>query len=58
MSVSSSLERDVEHEDEHQITPLELFFDLVFVFAIAQVTNFLAPDPTWSGLLRAMLIPG
>ena len=54
MSISSSDER--EHDDEHAVTPLELFFDLVFVFAITQVTSFLAHDPTWGGLLRAMLV--
>jgi low temperature requirement protein LtrA len=47
-----------EHEAdaEHQVTPLELFFDLVFVFAITQVTALLADDPTWSGVLRGMLV--
>jgi low temperature requirement protein LtrA len=42
--------------DEHQVTPLELFFDLVFVFAITQVTSLLANDPTWGGVLRGMLV--
>jgi low temperature requirement protein LtrA len=55
VSVSDG-ERELEHDDEHQVTPLELFFDLVFVFAITQVTSFLARDPTWGGLLRAMLV--
>jgi low temperature requirement protein LtrA len=32
-------ERELEHGDEHQVTPLELFFDLVFVFAITQVAR-------------------
>src|SRR5947199_8585546 len=41
---------------EHQVTPLELFFDLVFVFAITQVTKLLAHDPTWHGVLRGMLV--
>jgi low temperature requirement protein LtrA len=41
---------------EHQVTPLELFFDLVFVFAITQVTSLLARDPTWGGVLRGMLV--
>jgi len=41
---------------EHQVTPLELFFDLVFVFAITQVTSLLAHDPTWHGVLRGMLV--
>jgi low temperature requirement protein LtrA len=41
---------------EHQVTPLELFFDLVFVFAITQVTTLLAHDPNWGGVLRGMLM--
>ncbi len=39
-----------------RVTPLELFFDLVFVFAITQVTTFLARIPTWGGLLRGLLL--
>jgi low temperature requirement protein LtrA len=42
--------------DEHQVTPLELFLDLVFVFAITQVTSLLAHNPTWLGVLHAMLV--
>jgi hypothetical protein len=41
VSLSSSQERELERDDEHQVTPLELFFDLVFVFAITQVTSLL-----------------
>jgi low temperature requirement protein LtrA len=52
----SEAERDLERGDEHEVTPLELFFDLVFVFAITQVTSLLANDPTWRGLLRGMLV--
>jgi low temperature requirement protein LtrA len=48
-------ERELEHGGEHEVTPLELFFDLVFVFAMTQVTSFLADDPTWGGVLRGML---
>ena len=47
--------REPEH-GEHQITPLELFFDLTFVFAMTQVTVMLADDPTWSGVFRGMLV--
>ena len=51
---------DGEHEyaddAEHQVTPLELFFDLTFVFAITQVTILLADDPTWRGVFRGMLV--
>jgi low temperature requirement protein LtrA len=39
-----------------RVTPLELFFDLVFVFAITQVTTLLSNDPTWSGLLRGLIV--
>ena len=49
-------ERELEDLDEHQVTPLELFFDLVFVFAITQVTIMLADDPTWGGVFRGMLV--
>jgi low temperature requirement protein LtrA len=52
----SDAEREVDRSDEHQVTPLELFFDLVFVFAVTQVTRFLADDPTWGGVLRGMLV--
>jgi low temperature requirement protein LtrA len=45
-----------EHTEEHEITPLELFFDLILVFAITQVTSLLADDPTWGGVLRGMLV--
>jgi low temperature requirement protein LtrA len=41
---------------EPRVTPLELFFDLVFVFALTQVTTMLATDPTWAGLARGMLV--
>jgi low temperature requirement protein LtrA len=54
----SDAERELEHEhsDEHRVTPLELFFDLVFVFAFTQVTSLLVDDPTWGGVLRGMLV--
>jgi low temperature requirement protein LtrA len=49
-------EDESERGDEHQVTPLELFFDLAFVFAMTQVTSLLADDPTWGGVLRGMLV--
>jgi low temperature requirement protein LtrA len=42
--------------DEHQVTPLELFFDLVMVFGFTQVTRLLVEDPSWGGVLRGMLV--
>jgi low temperature requirement protein LtrA len=43
-------------EREQRVTPLELFFDLVFVFAFTQVTTVFADDPTWAGLGHGLLI--
>ena len=43
-------------EREQRVTPLELFFDLVFVFAITQVTSLMAADPTWAGLGRGLMV--
>jgi low temperature requirement protein LtrA len=44
----------VDHE--HRVTPRELFFDLVFVFAFTQVATLLADDPTFAGLGRGVLV--
>jgi low temperature requirement protein LtrA len=43
---------------EEQVTPLELFFDLVFVLAITQCTALMAADPTWEGLAKGLLVLG
>jgi low temperature requirement protein LtrA len=43
---------------EERVTPLELFFDLIFVFAITQVTGFVVEDPTWAGLAKGLLVLG
>jgi low temperature requirement protein LtrA len=43
-------------EAEQKVKPLELFFDLVFVFAFTQVTAMMADDATWAGLGRGMLV--
>jgi low temperature requirement protein LtrA len=45
-------------QSEERVKPLELFFDLVFVFAITQVTTMLSADSTWGGLLRGILVLG
>lgn len=43
-------------EPELQVSPLELFFDLVFVFSITQVAQLLAADPTAQGLIGGLLV--
>ncbi|HWI72444.1 MAG TPA: low temperature requirement protein A, partial [Baekduia sp.] len=47
---------DAEPEIEQRVTPLELFFDLVFVFALTQVTQFLAHDADAVHLLEGLAI--
>ena len=43
-------------EREQRVTPLELFFDLVVVFAFTQVTQLMSDDLTWRGLGRGLLV--
>jgi low temperature requirement protein LtrA len=45
-----------EEQNEARVTPLELFFDLVFVFALTQVTAFMADELSWQGILRGVLV--
>jgi low temperature requirement protein LtrA len=40
---------------EQRATTLELFYDLVFVFAITQVSHLLIDDLTWHGAWHALL---
>jgi low temperature requirement protein LtrA len=44
--------------DEERVTPLELFFDLVFVLALTQCTALMASTPTWEGLAQGLLVLG
>jgi low temperature requirement protein LtrA len=41
-----------------RVSTLELFFDLVFVFTITQLTGVLSDDPTARGVLRVVLMLG
>jgi low temperature requirement protein LtrA len=47
--------RDVE-ERERRVSSLELFFDLVFVFAFTEVTTFWLEDTSWGGMGRGLLV--
>jgi low temperature requirement protein LtrA len=48
--------RIVAVAEEARVTPIELFFDLVFVFAITQVTSLMGDDPTARGIVRGLLV--
>jgi low temperature requirement protein LtrA len=43
-------------EGEERVSPLELFFDLVFVFAITQVTGLVSRNPTWTGVAEGVIV--
>ena len=42
--------------EEAKVTPIELFFDLVFVFSLTQVTALMADDLTVHGMARGLLV--
>ena len=44
--------------DPQAVTFVELFFDLVFVFAVTQLTALTAHDLTPDGVLRSILLGG
>src|SRR4249919_1829507 len=44
--------------EDGRVTPLELFFDLVFVLAITQCTELMSGEPTWAGLAKGILVLG
>ncbi len=39
-----------------EVTPLELFFDLVFVLALTQCTALISHEPTWEGVAKGLLV--
>ncbi len=42
--------------EDASVTPLELFFDLVFVYALTQVTALMAEDSSGEGVLHGMIV--
>ncbi len=57
MAKKKSLKKQPDPEvEESRVTSLELFFDLVFVFTLTQLTALLAKSLSWERLLQAFLI--
>jgi low temperature requirement protein LtrA len=46
----------VTEDEGHRVTTLELFFDLVFVYAITQTTQLMSDNPTWLGLGQGLAL--
>jgi low temperature requirement protein LtrA len=53
---STSSQRENENTIEQGATPLELFFDLLFLFGFRQVTSFLSHHFTWTGMSNCLSI--
>jgi low temperature requirement protein LtrA len=43
-------------EQEYKVTPLELFFDLVFVFAVSQLSHHLLTHLSWRGAAETLVM--
>ena len=43
-------------DGQQRVTNMELFFDLVYVFAVTQLTRFLVDNLTWQGALHAVVL--
>jgi low temperature requirement protein LtrA len=48
--------RQLHGPEDQAVTFVELFFDLVFVFAVTQITALTAANLTWSGVARSILL--
>jgi len=44
------------NDADHRVTTLELFFDLVYVFAFTQITAWLAHEHSWHGTAQGLLV--
>ncbi|WP_327326005.1 low temperature requirement protein A [Streptomyces sp. NBC_01210] len=56
MATGRERSRMIATEGSHRVTPAELFFDLVFVYAITQVTALMAADPSLLRMLGAAVV--
>ncbi|MDQ1431175.1 MAG: hypothetical protein QOF40_1777 [Actinomycetota bacterium] len=48
--------RQLHAPDDQAVTFVELFFDLVFVFAVTEITTLTASHLTWAGVARSLLL--
>lgn len=49
-------DQSIVSPEDQGATFIELFFDLVFVFAVTGVTRYAAHHPDWHGILRSVAI--
>jgi low temperature requirement protein LtrA len=56
VSVATMAQAEATDERSVRVSTLELFFDLVFVFTLTQLTALLAAEPDWVGLVKVVLL--
>lgn len=49
-------EQGASERESHDVVPVELFFDLVFVFAVSQLSHHLLSTPTWRGAAETAVL--
>lgn len=54
--MSGRFQRRSDDGEEQRATTLELFYDLVFVFAITQISHLLLEHPDWTGVGQSALV--
>jgi low temperature requirement protein LtrA len=42
--------------EEREVSPLELFYDLAFAFAVSQLSGHLLDDLTWRGAAETLVL--
>ncbi|MHC1681489.1 MAG: low temperature requirement protein A [Clostridiaceae bacterium] len=43
-------------EEKYEVTPIELFFDIIYAFVISQLTQYLLTDLTWQGVIKTLVM--
>lgn len=52
------MEQNNNLKQQYEVSPFELCFDLIYAFALSQVTEFLLDDLAWITILEAVIILG
>ena len=49
-------DRSAPPDQNYEVTPLELLFDLVFAFAVSQLSHHLAARLSWLGVVETLVL--
>lgn len=50
------MNKENNSEKKYEVTPIELFFDLIYAFAFSQLSQYLLSDISWQGVIRTIII--